>query len=85
MDHALPSDIQQRIAAQLASGTFASEEDVIREALEALERRQHGLSHLRELVAVAENDVAAGRIGTFDRAATKLAVRDQLAERGKAD
>jgi putative addiction module CopG family antidote len=75
MNHLLPADIQQRIDAQLASGTFTGEEDVLREALEALERRQRGLTQLREMVAVAEEDAAAGRIGNFDRDDIKRDVR----------
>jgi Arc/MetJ-type ribon-helix-helix transcriptional regulator len=82
MNHSLPVDIQQRIDAQLASGTFTNEEDVLREALDALERRQRGLTQLREMVAVADEDVAAGRVGTFNRDDIKSDVRARLAERG---
>jgi Arc/MetJ-type ribon-helix-helix transcriptional regulator len=82
MNQSLPADIQQRIDAQLASGGFASEEDVLREALESLERRQHGLRQLREMVAVAEADVAASRVGVFDREGIKRDVRKRLADEG---
>jgi putative addiction module CopG family antidote len=85
MSYAIPTDIQQRIEAQLASGTFTSKEEVLREALEALERRQRGLTQLRTMVAAAEEDVTAGRVGTFDRNSIKLSVRDRLAERGIQD
>lgn len=71
MNHALPADIQQRIDAQLATGVFATEEDVLREALESLERRQGSLRDLRQMVAVAEADVAAGRVREIDRDALK--------------
>jgi putative addiction module CopG family antidote len=82
MSSYLPVDIQQRIDAQLASGSFATEEEVLREALEALERRQRGLTQLRESVAVGEADVAAGRISTFNRDEIKRDIRDRLAARG---
>jgi len=85
MNYPFPADLQQRIAAQLAGGGFASEEDVLREAIEALERRQRGLQELREMVAVAEEDVTAGRVGTFDRAGLKQEVRKLLADRGIAE
>ncbi len=65
MEHSLPTDIQQRIDAQLATGAFATEVDVLRNALEALERRQTGLAQLRQMIAVAEEDVAANRVGPF--------------------
>jgi putative addiction module CopG family antidote len=82
MDFTLPNDLQQRIDAQLAGGGFASAEEVLREAIGALERRQRGLAQLQTMVAVAEEDVAAGRVGPFDREATKREVRERLAERG---
>ena len=37
MNHSLPTDILQRIEAQLASGEFTSEHEVLRQALEALD------------------------------------------------
>jgi Arc/MetJ-type ribon-helix-helix transcriptional regulator len=79
MDNSLPIDIQQRIEAQLANGSFASEADVLREAMDALERRQRGLRQLREMVASAEEDVAAGGVGTFDRDDIKRDIRSRLA------
>ena len=82
MSHSLPTDIQQRIEAQLATGAFSTEEDVLRVALEALERRQNGLAELRAMVAVAEDDVAAGRIAAFNRDDIKQDVQARLAQRG---
>ncbi len=82
MSSSLPGDIQQRIDAQIASGSFATEEEVLREALESLERRQRGLAQLRESVAVAEAEVASGKIGFFDREEIKRDIRDRLAARG---
>jgi putative addiction module CopG family antidote len=82
MNNSLPPDIQQRIDAQLAAGTFGSEEGVLREALATLERRQHGLSQLREMVAVAEADEAAGRIAPFNREDVKRDVHERLEKRG---
>jgi Arc/MetJ-type ribon-helix-helix transcriptional regulator len=85
MNYPLSADLQQRIDAQLAAGGFATEEDVLREAMETLERRQRGLAQLREMVAEAEEDVAAGRVGTFDRDKIKREVRSRLADRGIRD
>ena len=85
MNYPLPADLQQRIDAQLVGGGFASEEDVLREAIEALERRQHGLAQLR---------IAGGRRGRgrsrgpgrhVRRDEIKREVRDRLAERGIRD
>lgn len=84
MTYPLPSDILSRIQAQLAGGGFDSEEQVLREAIEALERRQQGVAKLRQMIDAAQADVAAGRIGPFDREALKRDVRDRLAEQGIA-
>jgi Arc/MetJ-type ribon-helix-helix transcriptional regulator len=78
----LPTDIQQRIDAQVACGAFASQEDVLREALDSLERRQRGLQELRSMVAVAEADIAESRIGRFNRDDIKRDVRQRLADHG---
>jgi putative addiction module CopG family antidote len=85
MNNSLPPDIQQRIDAQIASGSYGSEAEVLREALAALERRQHGLSQLREMVAVAEADATAGRVATFDREDIKRDIHKRLQERGIRD
>jgi putative addiction module CopG family antidote len=82
MNSSLPPDIQERIDAQLASGSFGSEADVLREALAALERRQQGLAQLREIVAVAEADVTAGQVAKFDREDVKRDIHKRLQERG---
>lgn len=74
MPNQLPADVDARIQAQLATGEFPSVDDVLREALDALERRQQSLKHLREMVSEAEEDVAAGRVGYFDADATMRAV-----------
>lgn len=82
MNLRFPEDTQQRIDAQIASGVYSSLEEVLREALDALERRQRGLEQLRGMVAIAAEDVAAGRVGGFDREEIKRDVRARLAERG---
>ena len=78
----LPADLQNRIHAQIATGAFANEEEVLREAIEALERRQRSMRQLQEMVAVAEEDVAAGRVGVFDREEIKRDVRARLSQQG---
>jgi Arc/MetJ-type ribon-helix-helix transcriptional regulator len=80
MINSLPPDIQQRIEAQVASGLFATEEDVLRAALDGLERRQSSLKKLREILEWADEDVAAGRIGKFDREDMKRVVRGRTKE-----
>ena len=85
MPYQFPPDIQQSIQAQLASGDFATEDEVLREAMATLERRQRGLQQLRQMVADADSDIAAGRVGPFDAEETKRAVRERLARQGIVD
>lgn len=82
MSYSIPIDVLQRIDAQLAAGGFSSPDQVLREAIDALERRQRGLESLRAMVAIAEEDVAAGRIAPLDRAAVQREVRERLFEIG---
>jgi len=81
----LPPDLEERIRAQIVSGDFQSEQDVLREALNTLEKRQQGLVELRQMIEEAEEDIAAGRVGPFDTAATKHAVRERLRDHGVSD
>ncbi|MDA1056122.1 MAG: type II toxin-antitoxin system ParD family antitoxin [Planctomycetota bacterium] len=85
MPYQLPPDIQQSIQAQIASGEFASEDEVLREAMATLESRQRGLHQLRQMVADADGDISAGRVGFFDAEDTKRAVRERLARQGVVD
>ena len=85
MSYPFPIDIQQRIKAQLATGQFQSEDDVLREAICTLEKRQRGLKELQRMVAEADADIAAGRVGPFDAEETKRAVRERLTQKGITD
>jgi Arc/MetJ-type ribon-helix-helix transcriptional regulator len=69
----------------MESGAYESEEDVLREALDALERRQRGLEELRQMVRQADADIAAGRVGPLDADQTKRAVRERLSRHGITD
>ena len=85
MTYKMPPDLEQRIQAQIESGQFRVPEDVLREALDALEHRQRGLAEIRRQVAEAHADVASGRVGPFDAERTKQAVRRRLREHGVSD
>lgn len=79
MTHQLSADVSARIQAQIASGYFRNEDDLIRQALDALERRERGLEVLRGLVREAEEDTEAGRVGTFDVNRAMAAIETRLA------
>ena len=85
MSFVLPPDLHERVRLQLQSGEFASEAEVLREAIDNLEYRQQRLRELREMVAEADEDIANGRVGPFDREVTIAAVDERLAEHGITD
>jgi len=82
MPYQFPPDIDQRVQAQINSGEFCTEDDVLREAIGTLEKRQRGLTTLRAMAAEGDEDIAAGRVGPFDADKTKSAVRMRLESRG---
>ncbi len=66
MNPSLPADLTSSIQALLATGRYASEEDVLRHALRSLQQREDDLAAIREGLA----DMEAGRTRTveeFDR------------------
>lgn len=75
MAYQIPSDLIARVQAQVATGRFGSEDEVLREALDSLEKRQRGFSEIQAMVREAEEDVAAGRVGDFDVDKTMAGVR----------
>ncbi len=85
MAYQIPSDLEPRIQAQLQEGEFQTPGDVLRAAMDTLERRQHGLQEIRNMVQEADADLAAGRVGPFDADHTKRVVREQLRQRGVVD
>jgi putative addiction module CopG family antidote len=75
-------DIEHRVRAQIESGQFGTEDDVLREAIDALEKRQRGLRQLQDMVGEADEDIAADRVGPFNADETKMAVRERLQAHG---
>jgi Arc/MetJ-type ribon-helix-helix transcriptional regulator len=82
MQYTFPADLRARIDAQLALGTFSNEDDVIREAIDSLEKRQQRQRLLRQMVQDAEAEIAAGCVDSFNANATKDAVRQRLQQNG---
>jgi len=80
MSYQISTDLESRVQAQILSGKFASEEEVLREALDTLEGRQQGLERLQAMVREAEEDLIAGRVGPLDVGQTIDAIRVRLAQ-----
>ena len=51
MSYPFPSDLQQMVNSQLASGRYATEDEVLRDALRALEEEIEDLTAVREAIA----------------------------------
>jgi Arc/MetJ-type ribon-helix-helix transcriptional regulator len=78
----LPADIHQRVQAQLASGMFTSVDDVLRQAMDTLEKRQTALGSLQKMVSVTDDEIQAGRSGLFDSEQTKATIQQRLNQVG---
>ncbi len=55
-------ELEQFIQAQLASGRFASADDVINEAFKLLQEREQTLEELRQKIAVGTEQIAKGQV-----------------------
>ena len=51
MTYQFPSDVQQIVRERMASGKYASEDEVLREALQALAEEEQDVEAVREAVA----------------------------------
>jgi Arc/MetJ-type ribon-helix-helix transcriptional regulator len=82
VSYQFPPDIERRVRVQIETGQFDTEDNVLREAIDTLEKRQRGTQQLRDMVREADEDIAAGHVGPFDADETKNAVRIRLQARG---
>ena len=62
MTYPFPHDLSQRVQALLATGSYTSEDDVLRDAVRALEREKEEIAAIREGI----DDMEAGRIRSLD-------------------
>ena len=61
MAYQFPPDIEQRVKAQLSSGDYRTEDDVLRDALDALRARTDDVAAIRAGI----QDMEAGRYRPF--------------------
>lgn len=79
MVYRFPPDVEQQIQERLASGRYASEDDVLREALEALKLSDE-LSHFRLSIAESRAQAARGEKGPLEVDAVMGRVQRRLSE-----
>ncbi|QEG27332.1 hypothetical protein GobsT_20860 [Gemmata obscuriglobus] len=81
----LTPELERIVNAQLATGQFATQEEVIAAGLRMLQRSEAGKeADLRALLDEADEDVVAGRVGPFDPVATAARVKAALAARAES-
>ncbi|MBD2360506.1 type II toxin-antitoxin system ParD family antitoxin [Anabaena minutissima FACHB-250] len=55
-------ELEQFIQAQLASGRFASADDVVNEAFKLLQEREQKIKKLREEISLGTEQIATGKV-----------------------
>ena len=86
MHYQFPTDISQRLQAFIAGGSYRSEEEVLREALDALEQRElEKLERWHDGNAIAIEQSRLGFSMPLDDAAVLSRLRERLAAEGIAD
>lgn len=79
----LPADIRQRVATRYSLGGFKSEEDVLREAFDALDQiEEERLTRWRERNRLSEQQSAQSLSQPLDETAVLQRLRKRLASDG---
>ena len=68
MHYELPPDVQQEIKQRMAKGQYASEEDVLRDAMRALKSRDEEMAAIQAGI----DDMEAGRFRPFEEVDTEI-------------
>jgi Arc/MetJ-type ribon-helix-helix transcriptional regulator len=86
MPYQLPADISERVQACVAGGNYRSEDEVLRDALDALEQReQEKLRRWNEGNAIAMEQSRQGLSKPLDDDAVLSRLRARLAAEGITD
>jgi Arc/MetJ-type ribon-helix-helix transcriptional regulator len=86
MAYQFPPDVAQRIKAYLACGEYATEDDVLRDAIQALDARskayQDEVTRFRAELQESIEQADRGESRPLDPEALKREIRKELAEEG---
>jgi antitoxin ParD1/3/4 len=74
-------ELEQFIQAHLASGRFASADDVINEAFKLLQEREQRLEELRRKIAVGTEQIAKGQVTDGEVVFARLQEKIRLASK----
>lgn len=83
MTSQLPIDVYQRVIARINQGQYGCEAEVLRDAMDALDRlEEEKLLHWNERNALAEQQSENGLAKPLDKQAVISRIRNRLAEEG---
>lgn len=86
MSYDFPPDIDERVKARMIHGAYGSEDDVLREAMDALDERETEKRHRwREQNNIAIEQSRLGLSKTLDLDGVLARVETRLAERRQAE
>ena len=86
MNYQLPSDIEDRLKVRMSEGQYESEDDVLREAMDALDQVEHDkLIRWHERNRIATRQSQEGMSKPLDDAAVLGRLRERLAKEGIFD
>ena len=84
MSYQFPPDIDQRVKARMTDGAYQSEDDVLREAMDALEQREQDKLHRwQERNQLAMEQSRLGLSKPLDLEAVLGRVEQRLAQQGQ--
>ncbi|MBY0587181.1 hypothetical protein K2X85_08395 [bacterium] len=81
MAYQFPPDVEELVRKQMQSGEFASEDDLIREALRTLDRTRDDLAAIESGLA----DVDAGRVRPFEEFDREFRARNGISDDDQRD
>ena len=79
MDYALPAELSEQIKLHLATGRYETEDDVIRQALDALKLKEELIS-FRQSIANSREQAARGEAKPLDVDAVMQRVNGRLSD-----
>ncbi len=86
MAHEFPADIQERLQARLGNGAYQNADEVIRDAMDALDQiEQEKLTRWKERNHLAEEQSAQGLSRPHDEQRLLERLRERLAKEGILD
>ncbi len=86
MSYQFPPDLEQRVKARMSDGRYNSEDDLLRDAMDALDQlEQDKVARWEERNQIATEQSRQGLSKPLDDEAVLRRLRDRLAEEGIVD